>query len=275
MVVLLIVAVIGAGTIGSAVARNLARSSRGDHVIATDVRVELLEDLKKVGVDVTIDNRRAAKEADVIILCVKPRDARYVIEEIRSEVKDKLVISVAAAISLKLLRKAAPEARLVRAMPNLAVLVQESFTAYCASPEVTGEDKVVAERLLGMLGKVVEIDETQMDAITALSGCSPAYLSVVIEALVRAGVGVGLPKDLALAASAQTMIGTGRLILDAQKEPSEIRAVVATPGGVTEEGLKEMSKYPVEQAFISAVKVGIEKSKSITEGLAEKETSMK
>jgi len=271
----LIVAVIGAGTIGSAVARNLARSSRGDHVIATDVRVELLEDLKKVGVDVTIDNRRAAKEADVIILCVKPRDARYVIEEIRSEVKDKLVISVAAAISLKLLRKAAPEARLVRAMPNLAVLVQESFTAYCASPEVTGEDKVVAERLLGILGKVVEIDETQMDAITALSGCSPAYLSVVIEALVRAGVSVGLPKDLALAASAQTMIGTGRLILDAQKEPSEIRAVVATPGGVTEEGLKEMSKYPVEQAFISAVKVGIEKSKSITEGLAEKETSMK
>jgi len=275
MVVLLIVAVIGAGAIGSAVARNLARSSRGDRVIATDVRVELLEDLKKAGVDVTIDNRRAAKEADVIILCVKPRDARYVIEEIRSEVKDKLVISVAAAISLKLLRKAAPEARLVRAMPNLAVLVQESFTAYCASPEVTGEDKVVAERLLGMLGKVVEIDETQMDAITALSGCSPAYLSVVIEALVRAGVSVGLPKDLALAASAQTMIGTGRLILDAQKEPSEIRAVVATPGGVTEEGLKEMSKYPVEQAFISAVKVGIEKSKSITEGLAEKETSMK
>jgi len=268
----LVVAVIGAGTIGSAIARSLARSICGDRVIATDVRAELLKELEKAGVNVTTDNRRAAKEAKVIILCVKPRDVRNIIEEMRHEVKGKLVISVAAAVSLKLLRKAAPEARLVRAMPNLAVLVQESFTAYCASPEVTNEDKVVAERLLGILGKVIEIDERQMDAITALSGCSPAYLSIVIEALVRAGVDFGLPKDLALAASAQTMIGTGKLILDAQKEPSEIRAMVATPGGMTEEGLKEMAKYPVEQAFFSAVKVGVEKSKRISESLAGKET---
>jgi len=267
-----VVAIIGAGVVGSAVARSLVRSRRKDHIIVTDVRVDRLKELERYGVTVTTDNRRAAKEADIVILCVKPKDVGNVLEEVRNEVKGKLIISVAASVSLDFLRAAAPEARLARAMPNLGILVQESFTAYCASADVPGEDKSKAERLLSALGKVVEVDERHMDAITALSGCSPAYLAVIMEAMAQAGLEVGLPGELALTASAQTMVGTGKLILEAGKQPSEIKAMVATPGGVTEEGLKELAKVPVQQAVINAVKAGAEKSRKISKNLVGKVT---
>jgi len=269
---LVVVAIIGAGVVGSAVARSLVRSRWKDHIIVTDVRVDRLKEFERHGVTITTDNRRAAKEADIVILCVKPRDVGNVLEEIRNEVKGKLIISMAASVSLDFLRAAAPEARLARAMPNLGILVQESFTAFCTSADMPGEDKSEAVRLLSALGKVVEVDERHMDAITALSGCSPAYLSVIMEAMVQAGLEVGLPGELALTASAQTMVGTGKLVLEARKQPSEIKAMVATPGGVTEEGLKELVKVPVQEAVINAVKAGAEKSRKISKNLVGKVT---
>jgi len=163
----------------------------------------------------------------------------------------------------------APEAKFVRAMPNMAVLVQESFTAYCASVDVTSEEKAEAEKLLSILGRVVEVDEKQMDAVTALSGCAPAFLSVIMEAMVYGGLEAGLSRDLALAASAQSMIGAGKLVLEAEKTPSEIKDMVTTPGGVTVEELRELEKVPVRHAVMCAVKAGAEKSKRISQSLTE------
>mgnify|MGYP001131209003 CR=1 FL=1 len=261
------VAILGAGVIGSAVAKSLLQSGYKGRILATRRQVEKIRELEKLGVIVTNDNRRAADEAEVIVLCVKPRDVEEVLKDIRNEIKGKLVISMAAAVTLEFLKEIAPEAKIVRAMPNVAILVQESFTAYCASSDVTLEDKDEAEMFLKVLGRVVEIDENCMDAITALSGCAPAYLSVIMEAMTYAGLEAGLPRDLALAASAQSMVGTGKLILETQKTPSEIKDMVTTPGGITIAGLRELEKVPIRHAIMKAVEAATVKSRKITERL--------
>jgi pyrroline-5-carboxylate reductase len=267
----MIVSVIGAGVIGSAVAKALAKDAVEDRIIATDTRVEQFVELEKSGIETTTDNKKAAAIADVVILCVKPKDIKTVLAEIRNGIKGKLVLSMAAAVSLGLLKKSAPEARFVRAMPNLAILVRESFTAYCTGANVTSEDKATIKKILGKLGTFIEIEEDKMDAVTALSGCAPGYLASLTEALVRGGIEVGLPADLALTASAQSMVGTGKLMLEAKKSPSEIIRMVTTPGGVTEEELKELAKYPLQQAFLSSLQAGTEKSRKISQSSATRE----
>jgi pyrroline-5-carboxylate reductase len=261
------VAIIGAGVIGSAIAKSLILSGYAGRVMATDKRPEQIDALNRLGVTATSDNKLAAEKADIIIMCVKPRDVENALKEIRNEIAGKIVISIAAAVSLGLLKKAAPEAKIVRAMPNLAILVQESFTVYCVDRSMSPEEKEHAEKVLKALGKAVEIDEQWMDAITALSGCAPAYLSIIMEAMVHAGSEAGLPADIALAASAQSMVGTGKLVLEAQKTPSAIKEMVTTPGGVTEEELKELAKAPIGQIITDAIKAGTAKSRKISQSL--------
>ncbi len=256
------VAVIGGGVIGEAVARNLISS--GYDVIVSEKRVERVKDLEKTGLNVTTDNVAAASRAEIVILCVKPKDVEGVLKEVREEIKNKVVISLAAAITLDFLRRIAPEARFIRAMPNLAIIVRESFIAYCLSSDLSSEDLKKAIGVLSALGSANEVDESHMDAITALSGCAPAYLSLIAEAMMYAGLEVGLERNLALTLAAQAMVGTGKLILKGRRAPSEIRDMVTTPGGVTIEGLFELEKFPIRHAFMSAVKAAAEKSRRIT-----------
>ncbi len=263
LVICLTIVVIGAGAIGGAIAKGLIAG--GHKVMATEKNGERRKELEAMGIASIDDNKRAAKEADILFLSVKPRDVAAVLSEIRGEIKGKLIISVAAAVSLAFLRSRAPETKFIRVMPNVAILVQESYIAYTAGAEVTAEEKAKAESLLANLGRIAEINESHMDAITALSGCAPAYLSIIIEAMTYAGLQVGLSKDVALAASAQAMLGTAKIILESQKSPLEIRDMVTTPGGVTIAGLQELEKIPIRHAFMSAVKAADEKSRKISE----------
>jgi len=261
------ISVIGAGIIGSAIARSLLQRKPEWKIIATRRRIEELREIEKLGAIATRDNKKAAGEADVVILCVKPMDVKKVLQEIKEKIKGKLMISVAAAVPLQFLKEIAPETRFVRAMPNVAVLVQESFTAYCVDPDVTSEDKKKVEEIFGQMGKYVEVDEKYMNAITGLSGSGPAYLSIIIEALMYAGLKVGLPRDLALISSAQTAVGTGKLIIESQKPLSELKDMVVTPAGVTIEGIYELEGSGVRTALMRAVEVATKKSEKITEGI--------
>ncbi len=263
----MVIAVIGAGVIGSAVARALVKNAVADKVIATDSRPEQLAELRKSGVETTADNKKAASMADTIILCVKPKDIKSVLAEIQDEIKNKLVLSLAAAVSLPLLEKAAPKARFVRAMPNLAIIVGEAFIGYCAGTNVSSKDKDAIRKILGAMGTCVEVEESQMNAVTALSGCAPGVLAALTEAMAKGGVEIGLPPDLALTSAAQSLIGAGKLLLETKKSPSEIIKMVATPGGVTEEELKELAKFPLSEAFASALRAGTEKSRKISHDL--------
>ena len=258
------IAVIGAGTIGSAIAKSLL--SKGfEKITATRRQADRLNDLRDLGATVTSDNRRAAAEADVIVLCVKPSDALEVLEDIKEEAADKLVISVAAALPLQLLKSRAPRSRFIRAMPNMAVLVQESFTAYCVDNEVTAEDRERAEEIFEAMGRHREVAEKYMDAITGLSGSAPAYLAIVVEALMYAGLKVGLPRDLALASSAQSLVGLGKLIQETGKHPAEIKDLVVTPAGVTIEAIYQVESGGIRTAIMNGVEAATKKSQKIVE----------
>ena len=260
-------AIIGAGMIGRALIEGLLKSEYPGRIIATRRQVEKIKDLEEAGVKVTSNNREAAEEADIIILCVKPSQIHEVLKEIENEVKGKLVISFAAAIRLKSMKKIIPEAHFIRAMPNLAILVQEAPIAYCTDSQVTTEEERLAKHVLERSGRLIKVHEEEMDAVTALSGCCPAYLSIILEALTYAGLEVGLPKSIALFSAAQSMIGTGRLVLEAGLHPAEIRDMVTTPGGVTVEGIHKLEETPIRHAFMKAVKAATAKSAKISEKL--------
>ncbi|MHC3129840.1 MAG: pyrroline-5-carboxylate reductase [Candidatus Bathyarchaeota archaeon] len=257
------IAVIGAGVIGGAIIKSLLKSGYDGEITAADMQLEKLGALEKLGITVTSDNKKAARESEVIFLCVKPNIVETVLKEISKEVEGKLVISSAAAVTVGFCKRVVPKARFVRIMPNVAILVQESFTAYCCDDDVTREDREKVKEVLGVMGIRMEVEEKHMDAITAISGSGPGYLSVILEALTYAGLKVGLPRDLALISSAQAVLGTAKLVLESGQTAAQIRDMVTTPGGTTIEAIYEIEGSQVRQALIRAVEAATKKSEKI------------
>ncbi len=261
------ITVIGAGMMGSAIIKSLIKGNYGGKITAVDIAADKLKDLEKFGVKITSDNRKAAADADIIFIIVKPGDVEKVLKEITKEIKCKLLISVAATVPLAFLRKNASEARIVRIMPNLGALVQAAYTAYCCESNVTVEDKEKVKTLLNMMGICDEMDEKYMDAITAVSGSGPGYISIIIEALTYAGLKVGLPRNIALAAAAQTVMGTGKLVIDLHEDPAKIKDMTTTPGGTTIEAIYQIEQSQIRPAMIRAIEEATKKSQSIREKL--------
>ncbi|MEO2151222.1 MAG: pyrroline-5-carboxylate reductase [Thermococcus sp.] len=256
------IAVLGAGTIGGAIAKALKKA--GYDVVATRRRVEKAKELLELGIEVISDNRRAVEKADVVFIAVKPSKVGDVLEEIADLIEGKLVISVVAGVSLKELKRFA-KAKFVRAMPNIAVLVGESFTAYAT--ELEGEEVELVERLLRTFGDCVRVEEEHMDAITGLSGSGPAYVTVLLEAMVYGGLRVGLPRDLAKRASLQTLLGTAKLLMEAERHPAEVREWVITPGGTTIDGVFELEEGKIRTAIMKAVDAATKKSRILSNRL--------
>jgi pyrroline-5-carboxylate reductase len=261
------IAIIGVGTMGGAIIKSLLKGGYQGKITAVDIQPEKLKEFEKLGVKTSTDNKKAAAEADMIFIIVKPADVEKVLKEISKEIKDKLLISVAAAVPLKFLKKNAPDARIARIMPNLGALVQAAYTAYCCEANVSLQDKGKIKILLDMMGICNEIDEKYMDAITAISGSGPGYLSIIIEALTYAGLKVGLPHNIALSSAAQTVMGTGKLIIDLHKEPSTIRDMTTTPGGTTIEAIYQIEQSQIRPAIIRAIEEATKKSQTIRERL--------
>jgi pyrroline-5-carboxylate reductase len=257
------VAVIGTGVIGGAIVKCLLKSGKVESVLATRRNLDALIPLADLGANISDNNMVAAREADVIFLCVKPNDIEHVLREIRDEVKGKLVISTAAVIPLDFLEAIEPEARYIRTMPNIAAMAGESFTAYTMGNTSNLEDKTTAESLLNTMGTCMEIEEKYMDAVTGLSGSGPAFVAIVIEALTYAGLRVGLPRELCRIASAQSVLGTAKLIIDNICTPSEIAEMVTTPGGTTIEGIYQIEDGKLRTALMNAVQAATEKSSYI------------
>ncbi len=257
------IAVIGAGVIGGAIVNSLLKSEYEGKITAAEIQPEKVRELEKLGIAVTSDNRKAAKESDVVFLCVKPNVLKTVLKEIRKEVEGKLVVSTAAAVTVGFCKRVVPKARFVRIMPNVAILVQESFTAYCCDDDVTKEDQEKLKEVLDVMGRSMEVEEQYMDAVTAVSGSGPGYLSVIVEALTYAGLKVGLPRDLALISAAQAVLGTAKLVLETGQSAAQIRDSVTTPGGTTVEAIYEVEGSGIRQALMRAVEAATKKSEKI------------
>ena len=262
------ITVIGAGMMGSAIIKSLLKGKFAGKITAVDIAPEKLGDLEKLGVKVSSDNRKSATDADIIFIIVKPGDVEKVLKEINKEIKGKLLISVAATVPLNFLKKNAPaECKIVRIMPNLGAMVQAAYTAYCCGENVTAEDKEKVKTLLNMMGVCDEVDEKYMDAITAVSGSGPGYMSIIIEALTYAGLKVGLPRNLALKCAAQTVMGTGKLVIDLNEDPAKIKDMTTTPGGTTIEAIYQIEQSQIRSAMIRAIEEATKKSQSIREKL--------
>ena len=244
------IAIIGAGTIGGALARALGPDWP---VTATRRDLKKARSLEGLGVRLTSDNRSAAAWADVVLLAVKPRQVVPVLQELADVTAGKTVISFAAAISLDIMNRAAPGTRFVRAMTNTAVEIRRGYTVYACSGLVEETDRALAEEILAHLGETQAVDESHLDVLTAMAGSGPAYLYTVVEALIYGALRMGLPRDLALRSAAHTLIGASELLLASGKHPAELRDSVVTPGGVTIEGLYELEEGKVRTAFINAV----------------------
>jgi pyrroline-5-carboxylate reductase len=180
-------------------------------------------------------------------------------------VEGKLVVSTAATVPLGYYTKLVPKARFVRVMPNVAVLVNEAFTGYCCGEGVTTKDRALVHKMFEEFATCAEVEERHMDAITALSGSGPGYLSIIIEGLMYAGLRVGLPRDLGLMSSAQTVLGTGKLVLKMKENPAKVKDMVTTPGGTTIEAIYELEGSQIMEALIRAVMEATEKRQSIRE----------
>ena len=265
------IAVIGTGMMGGAIIKSLLKGKYPGKITAVDFIHEKLHDFEVLGALVGSDNRKAAAEADIVFVSVKPGDIEKVLKEISKEVKGKLLVSTAATVPLWFLKNNAPEAKIVRIMPNMAALVQSSYTAFCCDSEVTAKDKEKIKTLLTMMGLSEEMDEKYMDAITGLSGSGPGYLSIIAEALTYAGLKVGLPRNIAEKAAAQNMLGTAKLILDLPEQPAKIRDMVTTPGGTTIEAVYELEASQIRQALMRAVEQATKKSALIREKICHEE----
>jgi pyrroline-5-carboxylate reductase len=262
------ITVIGAGMMGSAIIKSLLKAKYIGKITAVDIAAEKLGELEKLGIKVSSDNRKSAADADIIFIIVKPGDVEKVLKEISKEIKGKLLISVAATVPLSFLKKnVSAECKIVRIMPNLGALVQAAYTAYCCGENVTAEEKEKVKTLLNMMGVCDEVDEKYMDAITAVSGSGPGYMSIIIEALTYAGLKVGLPRNIALKCAAQTVMGTGKLVLDLNEEPTKIKDMTTTPGGTTIEAIYQIEQSQIRPAMIRAIEEATKKSQAIREKL--------
>jgi len=235
----------------------------GFRVKATCKTDKRLKELLSMGLDATLDNREAACWADVVFIAVKPGQVGEVLKEIAGCVKGKLLISVAAAVTTGYIESLV-DARVVRAMPNINAAVGHSATAVSGGKSSTREDVEAALHLFSMIGYAVELDEKYLDAVTAFSGSGPAYVLQFYEALLLAGLKVGLPRRAVEELALHTIAGTARLLEEMSEHPAGLRDMVITPGGVTIDAIHVMEEKGFKAILMSAVEKAYEKSAAIS-----------
>jgi pyrroline-5-carboxylate reductase len=263
------VAILGAGRLGESLLRGILSSGWRDaaEVTVTSRRPERLADLhERFSVEGTSDNATAINGAGLVILSVKPQDMPVVLAEIAPAVSgEQTLLSVAAGTTTRFIEGHLPAgARVVRAMPNAPALVHEGIAGLCRGEHARDEDVELAAEALGHLGAVVRVAEQDMDAVTALSGSGPAYFALLAEAMIEAGLLLGLSRDVSTRLVVQTMFGSALLLRDEQMHPVELREAVTSPGGTTTRAIRELERSGVRAAFLNAITAATERSRELS-----------
>lgn len=251
------IGIVGLGTLGGAIARGLHRARPDLEILATSRGSSALPAF----VTPCASNAELAARARSILLCVKPAQAADVLQEIApAAAPDACVLSACAAVPLNAIQEALGARRVARVMPNIACEFNEGFTAiaFGESWDRSSREDVLA--LFASLGEAIALDERHFDAATALSGCGPAYVCVIIEALSDAGVKEGLPREIARAMAVQTLLGSTVLLRSLNEHPAVVRDRVTTPGGCTIEALTQLEEGRLRATLIAAVTAAAAKS---------------
>lgn len=260
-------ALLGGGRMGEALLGGLLDAGYEAETIAVaevdaDRRRELEDRCK--GVRVVPSAAWAVADAEIVVVAVKPQDVATVLEQAATSLaEDALLISIAAGVKIAAVEAAAPGRPVVRAMPNTPALVRRAATAIAGGQHATDAHLETAERVLGAVGIVVRVPEAHLDAVTGLSGSGPAYVFLVAEALIEAGVLAGLPRDTADALVRETLLGSAQLLAAGDETPESLRAAVTSPGGTTAAGLHALEQRGVRAAFLDAVRAAAERSRQL------------
>jgi pyrroline-5-carboxylate reductase len=259
-------AILGAGVMGETLLSGLLRSGwTANQIVATDRRVERqVELVERYGITM-VDNEQAVAEADTVILVVKPQDMADLLDEIRDSLKpDTLVISLAAGVDTASIEARLPDGvAVVRVMPNTPAQVDEGMAAISAGSHSDAEHLDRVTEILSATGKVVTVPERYQDAVTAISGSGPAYLFFVVEAMIEAGVHLGLPRDIATQLVVQTMLGSAKLLRETGEHPTVLRERVTSPGGTTAAAVRQLEDHKVRAAFIGAMEAARDRSREL------------
>ena len=262
------VAVLGAGKMGGILVKaflekNLLARTLTTATVQHEERANTLS--QKLGIPVGTDNLSAARNADIVFVCVKPQAVQGVMEEIRPQVRpEHLVISVAASVPTSHIENALGQGiPVVRAMPNTPCVIGRGMTALCKGTYAGAQHLEIATELFDVVGRTVVVDEKHMDAVTGLSASGPAYIYIILESLAEAGVKVGLPRDVATLLAAQTTLGAAAVVLETGDHPALLKDAVTTPAGCTIDGIMELEEGKLRVTLIKAVVKAAQRAKEL------------
>ena len=259
---------IGCGNMAEALIRGILekRLFEKTDITCFDVSEDRLKYVSGAfGVNSAKENSEVVSNSDIIFLATKPPQVLKVINEIAGSLKsEKLLISIAAGVSIDFIQSRLTKVPVIRVMPNTPALVLSGMSALSAGEFAKGEHIEAALKVFGGVGEAIEVDEGMIDAVTALSGSGPAYVFLIIEAMADGGVRAGLPRDVALKLAAQTVLGAAKMVIDTKKHPGVLKDMVASPGGTTIEGLSVLEDNGVRGAIIEAVEAAFLKAKELS-----------
>jgi pyrroline-5-carboxylate reductase len=266
------IGIIGLGQMGEAIAEGLRRSlnagTKGKSLAleaTTSSQDSAREASQKLGIECHTDNARLVSGSKLILLCVKPHHAEKVLKSVAGKLTaEHLLISICASITTEQLSAwSGGRCRVIRAMPNTPCLIGEGMTVLCGGPGLAPEQMNVAENIFNALGRTAVVEESLMDGVTGLSGCGPAYVYLMIEALSEAGVKVGLPRRVATLLAAQTLSGAARMVIERGEHPASLKDEVTTPAGCTVDGLMALEEGKLRVTLIKAVLAATKRSKTL------------
>ena len=265
------IAILGGGKIGESLLSGLLSSGwrKPEEIVVTGRRQERIDELaKRYGVEATLSNAEAVSGAAFIVIAVKPQDFEVLLGEVGGLVSsDQTVLSVAAAMpTAKIEQHLSDGVPVLRAMPNTPATVHEGVAGLCAGAHANADHLAMAEEVLTHVGRVVRVPEPYMDAVTAVSGSGPAYFALLAEAMIEAGILLGLSREVSTELVVQTMFGTAKLLRDEHMHPVELREMVTSPGGTTIRAIRELERAGVRAAFLNAIQAAMERSQELAEG---------
>jgi pyrroline-5-carboxylate reductase len=260
---------IGVGNMGEALVKGLIASKAASpaQIRVSARRAERVAELEKTYGVKGASNAEVARESDVLVLAVKPQILDRVLREISPDVtRDKLIVSVAAGVPIAAIeRRLHPPMRIVRSMPNTPATVGAGATAIALGEHATDADLATAKTIFDSVGLTVVLEESQLDAVTGLSGSGPAYLFLIIEALADAGVKVGLSRRASLQLAAQTVLGSAKLLIETGQHPGVLKDGVTSPGGTAIAGLHTLEAGGLRNVLMNAVEAATRRSRELGE----------
>jgi pyrroline-5-carboxylate reductase len=265
------IAILGGGRIGEALLSGLLSSGwrEASELVITNRSADRVAELHdRYDVEATADNPAAVAGAGVVVVAVKPQDIDALLAQVGHHLTtEQTVVSVAAAIPTAYIEERIAEGvPVVRAMPNAPATVHEGMAGICAGAHAGDKQLALAEELLTHLGRVVRVPESWMDAITAVSGSGPAYFALLAEAMIEAGILLGLSREVSTTLVVQTMFGTAKQLRDQGMHPVELRESVTSPGGTTIAAIRELEQAGVRAAFLNAIQAAMDRARELAEG---------